>query len=476
MKPYNKNNIPLAKNLRKNMTPWERKLWYEFLRSYPIRFQRQKCIGEYIADFYCAKARLIIELDGSQHFFKENELKDDDRTNNLKSQNLKVIRIPNNEIDSNFYGVCEYIDNIVKSSLPQSASQTAPSSEGAQINTAGLYIHIPFCKSKCPYCDFYSMKYNENIAKDYVDRLKKEFEKYRGAEFDTVYFGGGTPSILPPEMIADIINSANKNFKISASSEITIECNPSKNLENDFKIYKDCGINRVSIGMQSAVKEERLALGRIAGKKEVAKTVYDAKNAGISNISLDLMIGTPKQTEKGIDETLKFVRDMDITHISAYMLKIEQGTPFYKMQDKIEFPNEDFVSDMYLKIVDELEKIGLHQYEISNFAKTGFESRHNTKYWELAPYLGIGASAYSLWNDKRFHYDKDFNVIFDEIGNTDEEKIMLGLRLTKGIKKSLIKRDLSPYIKAGYMKENGENISLTPKGFLVSNTIISDLI
>lgn len=476
MKPYNKNNIPLAKNLRKNMTPWERKLWYDFLRNYPIRFQRQKCIGEYIADFYCAKARLVLELDGSQHFSEENKLKDDERAKNLKSQNLKIIRIPNNEINNNFYGVCEYIDNIVKSSLPQSAPQPAPSSEGAQNNSAGLYIHIPFCRSKCSYCDFYSMKYDENIAQNYVDRLKKEFENYRGTEFDTVYFGGGTPSILPPEMIADILYSADKNFKIHHDSEITIECNPSKDLENDFKIYKSVGINRVSIGMQSAVKEERLALGRIAGKKEVAKAVYDAKNAGISNISLDLMIGTPKQTEQGIDETLKFVRDMDIAHISAYMLKIEQGTPFYKMQNKIEFPNEDFVSDMYLKIVDELEKMGLHQYEISNFAKTGYESRHNTKYWKLAPYLGIGATAYSLWNDKRFHYDKDFNIIFDEIGNTDEEKIMLGLRLKDGIDPSIINNNYQKYIDMGYMEIRNGKLSFTPKGFLVSNTILSELI
>jgi len=476
MKPYNKNNISLAKNLRKNMTPWERKLWYEFLRNYPIRFQRQKCIGEYITDFYCAKAHLVIELDGSQHFFKENILKDDDRIKNLESQNLKIIRIPNNEIDNNFSGVCEYIDNIVKSSLPQSAAHPAPSSEGALNNKAGLYIHIPFCKSKCPYCDFYSVKYDDSLAKAYIGKLKKEFEKYRGAEFDTVYFGGGTPSILPPESIADILESINKNLKIQTNSEITVECNPSKDLEKDFKIYKSCGINRVSVGMQSAVKEERLALGRIAGKTEVAKTVYDAKNAGISNISLDIMIGTPKQTEQGIDETLRFVHDMDITHISAYMLKIEQNTPFYKLQNKINFPNEDFVSDMYLKIVGELEKMGLYQYEISNFAKTGYESRHNTKYWQLAPYLGIGASAHSLWNGKRFHYDKEFNIIDDGTGATDEEKIMLGLRLKKGIDPSIINSDYQKYVDMEYMEIKNGRLSFTPKGFLVSNTILSELI
>lgn len=131
MKQYNKNNIPLAKNLRKNMTPWERKLWYEFLRSYPVRFQRQKCIGDFIVDFYCAKAGLVIELDGSQHYFDEYKIKDCIRAEKLERENLVVIRIPNNEIDANFTGVCEYIDNEVKKSLPQSASHPAPSSEGA---------------------------------------------------------------------------------------------------------------------------------------------------------------------------------------------------------------------------------------------------------------------------------------------------------------------------------------------------------
>lgn len=346
----------------------------------------------------------------------------------------------------------------------------------APTDKAGLYIHIPFCKSKCPYCDFYSMKYDEGNAKAYINKLKKEFSKYKDAEFDTVYFGGGTPSILPPEMIAEIIESINRNFKISADSEITIECNPSKNLEKDFKIYKSCGINRVSIGMQSAVKEERLALGRIAGKAEVAKAVYDAKNAGISNISLDLMIGTPKQTEEGIEETLKFIKDMDITHISAYMLKIEKSTPFYRLQNKIEFPNDDFTCDMYLKIVNSLNDIGLHQYEISNFSKTGFESRHNTKYWKLVPYLGIGTSAHSFWNGRRFHYDKNFNIIDDGAGGTDEEKIMLGLRLKAGIDPSILNTDYKKYIDMSYMEITNGKLSFTPKGFLVSNTILSELI
>ena len=475
MKPYNKCNIPLARDLRKNMTPWERKLWYNFLQNYPIRFQRQKCIGDYIADFYCAKARIVIELDGSRHYDDKTAINDSIRTNDLEKMNLKVIKIPNNQIDNSFYEVCEFIDKSVKKSLPQSALQTAPSSEGAKTQ-AGLYIHIPFCANKCPYCDFYSVKYEKKLAQNYAKRLTEEFEKYRDAEFDTVYFGGGTPSILEPQLIGNILNSARKAFKIDSHSEITIECNPSKNLEADFRKYADYGINRISLGMQSAVKSERLALGRRAGKEEVAKAIFDAKNAGITNISLDLMLGTPKQTLEGLNETFAFIKEMDVTHISAYMLKIEENTPFYKLQNKLDLPDEDCVSDMYLKTVDTLSAIGFYQYEISNFAKPNYESRHNTKYWRLIPYLGIGKSAHSFWNGRRFYYDKDFNIIDDGAGGSEEEQIMLGLRLSKGIKKSLIKRDLTPYINADYMKENGENISFTPKGFLVSNTIISKLI
>lgn len=341
---------------------------------------------------------------------------------------------------------------------------------------SGLYIHIPFCANKCPYCDFYSVKYEKEIAEKYVDRLTQEMEKYRGAEFDTVYLGGGTPSVIDADLIEKIIAKAKNCFKIEDHSEITIECNPSKNLKEDFNRYFQAGINRISLGMQSAVKSERLALGRVADKFDVAKAIWDAKCAGITNISLDLMLGTPKQTQAGLNETLEFIKQSGVTHISSYLLKIEENTPFYRLQDRLALPSEDEVCDMYLKVVNILEEMGFEQYEISNFAKPGFESKHNIKYWELVPYLGIGASAHSFWNGNRFYYDKDFNVIDDGKGGSKEEKIMLGFRLKKGIKKSLIKRDLTSYINAGYMEELGENIAFTPKGFLVSNTIISKLI
>lgn len=340
---------------------------------------------------------------------------------------------------------------------------------------AGLYIHIPFCKNKCPYCDFYSVKHNCAEAEEYCNRVIAEMQRYEGG-FDTVYFGGGTPSIIEPELIGKILTAAKKQFDIDADSEITIECNPSEDLSEAFKLYKSYGINRISLGMQSAVDKERFALGRSAGQKEVAKAVSDAKNAGIDNISLDLMLGTPKQTLSSLDETFDFIDKMQVKHISAYMLKIESGTKFYEIQSRLDLPNDDTVSDMYLKTVSALSQIGLEQYEISNFAKPGYESRHNTKYWKLVPYLGIGKSAHSFWNGKRFFYDKNFKIVQDGSGGSESERIMLGLRLREGIEKSLIKKTYRHFIDMGLMQEKNGRLSLTPQGMLVSNTIINEFI
>lgn len=340
---------------------------------------------------------------------------------------------------------------------------------------AGLYFHIPFCRSKCPYCDFYSVKYDSALAEKYVERLCAEIKKYNGS-FDTIYFGGGTPSILDSRLIGKMISTAREQFNIADNCEITVECNPSKNLEKDFADYAAFGVNRISLGMQSARNEERFALGRVAGQSEVAKAVSDAKKAGITNISLDVMLGTPKQTIDSLDETFEFIEKMQVTHISAYMLKIEEGTKFFEMSDRLALPDEDTVCDMYLKTINALKRLGFNQYEISNFSKPGFESRHNLKYWQLDEYLGLGTSAHSLWNKKRFYYDKNFNIVNDGIGGTDEEKIMLGLRLNKGIDKSLLKTDYSRFVKMGLLGENEERIFLTEQGMLVSNSVISELI
>lgn len=341
---------------------------------------------------------------------------------------------------------------------------------------AGLYIHIPFCVSKCPYCDFYSVKYDKALAEQYVSRLTEEFKKRRGAEFDTVYFGGGTPSVLEPEMICRIIKEAKSNFVIDSGAEITVECNPSKELKEDFRQYAESGVNRISLGMQSAVDKERFALGRRAGAADVKRTIEEAKSAGISNISLDVMLGTPKQTIDSLDTTFDFIEKAGVTHISAYMLKIEEGTPFFRLQDRLALPDEDTVSEMYLKTIKVLKQLGFYQYEISNFSKPGFESRHNTKYWTLEPYLGFGPSAHSFWNGERFYYDKNWEIIPDGSGGDREEKIMLGMRLTKGVDRALIEKDIGQYLASGYLRTDGKNVAFTPKGMLISNYILSEII
>ena len=340
---------------------------------------------------------------------------------------------------------------------------------------SGLYFHIPFCKSKCPYCDFYSVKFDEASAQQYVQEICDEIKQYQGI-FDTVYFGGGTPSILPPELIGKILDCARAQFEISDDAEITVECNPSKDLSEDFKKYASYGVNRISVGMQSAVDSERFALGRVAGRNEVERTINYARQSGIENISLDLMLGTPKQTIESLDYSFDFIKSVGVPHVSAYMLKIEEGTKFFQMRDRLVLPDDDTVGEMYLKTVETLASFGIEQYEISNFAVPGFESRHNTKYWTLTPYLGIGKSAHSFWGGKRFFYDIEWNKIDDGTGGDKEEQIMLGLRLAKGIDKSLVDRDFAEFVKMGYVADLGERIALTPKGMLVSNTIINYII
>lgn len=340
---------------------------------------------------------------------------------------------------------------------------------------SGLYFHIPFCKSKCPYCDFYSVKFDESSAQQYIQEICNEIKQYQGI-FDTVYFGGGTPSILPPELIGKILDCARAQFEFSDDAEITVECNPSKDLSEDFKKYASYGVNRISVGMQSAVDSERFALGRVAGKNEVVRTINYARQSGIENISLDLMLGTPKQTIESLDYSFDFIKSVGVPHVSAYMLKIEEGTKFFQMRDRLVLPDDDTVGEMYLKTVETLASFGIKQYEISNFAIPGFESRHNTKYWTLTPYLGIGKSAHSFWGGKRFFYDREWNKIDDGTGGDKEEQIMLGLRLAKGIDKSLVDRDFAEFVKMGYVADLGERIALTPKGMLVSNTIINYII
>ncbi len=351
---------------------------------------------------------------------------------------------------------------------------------------------------KCPYCDFYSFCPEEKDKDSYLKAvllcLKNKASLVRG-EVDTVYFGGGTPSVFGGERIGRVLCGIRDNYKLSDTAEITVECNPSSVTADFISQIKRAGVNRISMGMQSAVEEERKALGRLSDIAQVKKTIAMAKTAEICNISLDIMLGVPSQTMESLDESIDFLLESDIKHISAYMLKIEEGTPFSKMGDRLSLPDEDEVCRMYLHTVSRLKEGGFLQYEISNFAKSGYESRHNLKYWHCEEYLGIGPSAHSFIGGKRYYYGRDFDAFikgedwaFDCDGGDEEEYIMLSLRLSEGLKFAEYERKFGKGIdreiinkarkfeKAGLLTVTGEGIFLTAEGFLLSNTIIGELI
>ncbi|MCQ2481132.1 MAG: radical SAM family heme chaperone HemW [Clostridia bacterium] len=357
----------------------------------------------------------------------------------------------------------------------------------------GLYIHIPFCRSKCPYCDFYSMRIDEGLKQEYIEAVKREIQK-SDCIFDTVYFGGGTPSQLKSQEIAEILSVVSH----TDNCEITVECNPSdtgrENSIFDFDVLASAGVNRISMGLQSAVDGERKALGRLSGKEEVLNAINKCHKAGIDNISLDLMLGIPYQTIESLNESVSFCINSGVKHISAYLLKIEDNTYFGKNRDKLILPDEDTVSDMYLTVSETLRNNGFNHYEISNFSLPGYESKHNCKYWECKEYLGIGPSAHSFIDGKRLYYDNDINkfisepeLIYDDKGGSLEEYIMLGLRLSKGINFCDIKQKYSYNFNDGFidycrflqdknllnLTENG--FALTPEGFLLSNSVICEL-
>ena len=305
----------------------------------------------------------------------------------------------------------------------------------------GLYIHIPFCKRKCPYCDFFSIKMNDEEMNRYVDKVIERFDKYCNDDIvlDTVYFGGGTPSTLGTERIAKILNTINDKFTVDENAEITMEMNPTSKELIDFTVLKECGLNRLSIGMQSAVESEMKLLGRTHSQEDVINTVNQAKKSGIDNISLDLIIGVPTQTKESLKNSMDFCKSLNVKHISAYILKIEEGTKFYTIKDSLNMPSDDEQAEMYMYVSEYLESIGYSQYEISNYSLEGFESRHNTKYWRCEEYIGIGPSAHSFYNGERFYYNRSFEEFyndktnFDCIGGTEEEFIMLNLRLKRGL-------------------------------------------
>ncbi|MBQ5885412.1 MAG: radical SAM family heme chaperone HemW [Clostridia bacterium] len=360
----------------------------------------------------------------------------------------------------------------------------------------GLYIHIPFCVKKCGYCDFYSVVGDDMLMDAYTSAVISAINEYK-EQFvaDTVYFGGGTPSVLGGRRISLILDAAKEI--ITPDAEITVEVNPGDNLAEFFPLCVVSDVNRVSIGLQSANDNELKNLTRRHTSSDVAEAVKLARLSGIDNISLDLMLATEGQTEETIARSIDFCADLQVNHISAYMLKIEENTPFYDKKGDMNIPDEDRAAEMYLFACDRLESRGYKQYEISNFAKQGYQSRHNLKYWNMEEYVGIGPSAHSFFDGKRFFYERDIHAFikgnkptFDAIGGDFDEFAMLRLRLCDGISriqcealfadgKSRFEKMLSAakkYEKAGLCYADDEKIALNKNGFLLSNMIISDLI
>lgn len=361
----------------------------------------------------------------------------------------------------------------------------------------GIYIHVPFCRGKCPYCDFYSVTAKDELLDRYTEETVRRVTELapRGLSADTVYFGGGTPSLLGGRRITAIMDALRRSVDISGGAEITAEANPASDLSEFLEGCAASGISRLSLGMQSALPSELSALGRRHRPDDVMNAMEQSRRVGIDNISLDLMLGIPMQTADSLEDSLRFIECASPAHVSAYMLKIEENTPFYRIQYALKIADGDELADMYEQTFDRLERAGYAQYEISNAARPGFESRHNLKYWNCDPYIGIGPSAHGFIDGKRYYCDRSLEGYLsggqphhDGDGGGIEEYVMLRLRLSEGltdagmrarfgsaIPEALREKAASP-VMAPYCVCDGNGIHLTRKGMLISNAIICELI
>lgn len=363
----------------------------------------------------------------------------------------------------------------------------------------GLYLHIPFCKSKCSYCDFYSLAQCEEDMDAYVEALSAHLlevaPRTQAHCVDTVYFGGGTPSYLGEKRLVRLLKTVKKHYNVAKDAEITFEANPDS--AGDAKMLKKlrkAGFNRISLGVQASDDALLQEIGRIHTWQQVQQAVEAARAAKFENLSLDLIYGLPRQTLTQWKETLAAVAALEPEHLSCYGLKVEEGTPLWARRDTADLPDDDAQADMYLYAVEYLAEKGYAQYEISNFAKPGYESRHNMKYWTLGEYAGFGPGAHSDLGGVRFAYERDLQSYLqgelalserEEIPPRDRdlEYIMLSLRTVQGIDRRTfeyryrqkfepMEQLLAQYEKHGLAQRTAGGWRLTPRGFLVSNGII----
>jgi oxygen-independent coproporphyrinogen-3 oxidase len=369
----------------------------------------------------------------------------------------------------------------------------------------GIYIHIPFCVKKCGYCDFYSVKWDEESENKYIHSAINEINSYNELSskyvVDSIYIGGGTPSIINPKNLEKIISTIRCLFTVEENSEISMEANPNSLWEN-IKTYGEIGINRLSIGIQSLNDNILKRIGRIHNSKEALQAIDRAISFGFENINADVMFNIPGQTVDDINDTISKLVTKQIRHISFYSLKLEEGTPMYllKKNKKIVMPEEDLEREMYYAGRNIMEKHGLMQYEISNFSVKGYECRHNLKYWKQEEYIGIGPSAHSFLGNVRFSNPSDLteyitsgeNGVFERntLEEMDEndikfEYIMLRLRLTEGLKFADFKNKFSIDFKEAYKEQikhltennlielDGDVIRLSKRGMDLSNYVFS---
>ena len=359
----------------------------------------------------------------------------------------------------------------------------------------GLYIHIPFCRSKCAYCDFYSLAQSGEHMDAYVSALGASMRaaapSAAGYTADTVYFGGGTPSLLGAPRLAALLQTAAECFSLAPDAEITFEANPeSARDEAALRTLRGAGFNRVSLGMQSADDGELRAIGRVHTARGTEEAVDAARRAGFDNLSLDLIYGLPGQTRARWRNSLAAALALAPEHLSCYALKVEPGTPLYARKDALALPDDDTQADMYLYAAEALAASGYEHYEISNFARPGRASRHNLKYWTLSEYLGFGPGAHSDFGGRRFAVARGLgaflagNAVYSEDAAISPreraaERVMLELRTARGLAAEelglpfggaeAVLRECAAH---GLAEQNAARWRLTVRGFLVSNAII----
>ncbi len=374
----------------------------------------------------------------------------------------------------------------------------------------GIYIHIPFCKSKCGYCDFCSHTPSDGETERYLNALMLNIQDFSGAAekytVDTIFIGGGTPTLLSKKQMKALAQCIHSSFKIEKGAEFTVEANPGTVDKRYLSSLVNMGINRISFGLQSASDRELLALGRIHTRDEFLESFKAARTAGFKNINVDLMYGIPHQTKESFAATLQFVKSLSPEHISVYGLKIEDGTPFWRAKETLPLPDEEAEYRMYREAHSSITNAGYKHYEISNFARPGFESRHNLRYWKDELYLGFGVSAHSYFAGQRYAYTDDVekyilemehprdmsNILAEctdiDVFTKETEYVMLRLRLFDGLLLDEYKKEfgrdflakygekLGRFVDGGFMSLDARRLAFTVKGMYVSNYILSDLL